>query len=74
MTTYQYRVTLNDSESIAVQEALRHYRKFCESKLAAGPVAPYWAHLQAIDAILGRLHADTQMTSTSAACWPKQPD
>jgi len=68
------RLTLNDSELIAVQAALEHYRKSCEVKLADGPQAPYWAHLRAIDAVLGRLFADTQMTSTSSFCWPKQSD
>jgi hypothetical protein len=67
------RITLNDSELIAVQEALGHYRKFCKAKLADGPQAPYWAYLRAIDAVLGRLFADTQMTSTSSFCWPKDP-
>lgn len=71
MTTYAYRITLNDSELIAVQEALGHYRNFCESKLVDGPQAPYWAHLRAIERVLGRLFADTQMTSTSSFCRPK---
>lgn len=70
MTTYSYRVTFNDSECIAVKEALEQYRNFCEFKLADGPRAPYWAHRQAMVAVLGRLFADTQMTSTSSFCWP----
>jgi hypothetical protein len=70
MTTYSYRVTLNDSECIAVKEALEQYRNFCESKLADGPRAPYWAHRQAIDAVLDRLFANAQMTSTSSFCSP----
>lgn len=70
MTTYAYRLTLNDSELIAVQAALEHYRKICESELSAEPQAPYWAHARAIDAVLGRLFADAQMTSTSSFCWP----
>jgi hypothetical protein len=37
MTTYAYRIILNDSELIAVQVALEHYRKICESELSAGP-------------------------------------
>ncbi len=74
MTTCAYRITLKDSEVIAVQEALGNYRKFCEAKLAEGPQAPYWAHLRAIDAVLARLLANTEMTSTSTFCWPRQPD
>jgi hypothetical protein len=71
MTTYAYRLTLNDGEVIAVQEALERYRSFCKSQLADGPKAPYWAHARAVDAVMGRLHADTQMTSTSSFSWPK---
>ena len=74
MTTFAYRITLDDGEVIAVEAALEHYRKFCEAKLADGPQAPYWAHIRAIDAVLRRLLADTQMTSTSSFCWPKQSD
>ena len=60
MTTYSYQATLNDSECIAVKEALEQYRNFCDTKLADGPRAPYWAHRQAIDAVLRRLFADTR--------------
>jgi hypothetical protein len=74
MTTYTYRIILNDSELIAVQAALEHYREFCESELSARPQAPYWAHAQAIGAVLGRLFGDAQMTSTSSFCWPKDAD
>jgi hypothetical protein len=58
MTQYAYRITLNDSELIAVEESLRRYRTFCQSELKQGPKAPYWAHLRAIDAVMGRLYAD----------------
>jgi hypothetical protein len=69
MTTYAYRLTLNDREAITIEAGLKHYRNFCKSQMSDGPVAPYWAHLQSIDRILGKLHADTQMTSTSSHCW-----
>jgi hypothetical protein len=69
MTTYSYQVTLDDSECIAVKEALERYRDFCESRLADG--APYWAHLRSIDDVLGRLLANAQMTSTSSFSQPK---
>ncbi len=66
MTTHAYRITLNDSEVIAVEHALKHYQAMCENELRTGPKAPYWAHLQSIIAVLRRLHADAQMTSTSS--------
>jgi hypothetical protein len=70
-TAILFRLTLDDGEMTGVQEALEHYRKLCESKLADGPKAPYRAHLRAIDKVRGRLFKDTEMTSTSSVCWPK---
>jgi|RhiMetdeSRZDD1v2_1073273.scaffolds.fasta_scaffold874976_1 hypothetical protein len=70
MTTYMYRITLDDGEMIAVSEALSRYRAMCEAELKSGPKAPYWAHLQSLDAVLRRLYSDTEMTSTSSPCWP----
>ncbi len=40
MTTYNHSIVLNDSEAIAVEEALRCYRSFCAGELADGPTAP----------------------------------
>ena len=74
MTTYAYRVTLDDSELIAVHEALTHYRAFCESELANGPKAPYWAHRRSIDAVLIRLSSDSKMMSTNSYLYPKTRD
>lgn len=65
MTTFSYRIILDDGELIAVQEALQHYRSVCEAKLAEGAGAPYWAHHRAIDAVISRLSADSRMTSTN---------
>jgi hypothetical protein len=31
MTTYVYRITLDDGELIAVQAALKHYREICKA-------------------------------------------
>ena len=72
MTTYNHSIVLNDSEAIAVEEALRRYRSFCAGELADGPTAPYWAHLQSVEAVLGRLHSNSHMTSTSSFCWHKR--
>lgn len=65
MTSFRYRIFLDYSETIAVQEALKHYRSICEGKLAEGAGAPYRLHRLAIDAVIGRLLADRQMTSTN---------
>jgi hypothetical protein len=65
MMTFSYRIIFNDSEMIAVEAALKHYRSICEAKLAEEAGAPYWAHRRAIDAVVGRLLADRQMMSTN---------
>ena len=70
MTTYAYRIALNDSEIIAVQEALSRYAELCKSESAVGPKWPYSAHLPHIEAVLRRLFADALMMSTSSFCYP----
>jgi hypothetical protein len=66
MTTYAYRIILNDSELGTVRSALERYREICTSELAAGQGSPYRAHLTSIDAVLARLMSDVQMTSTNS--------
>lgn len=65
MTTYSYKVTLDDGEMIAVQQALSHYKLICEDALKDGPKAPYWAHLRATNGVILRLYDDVSMTSSS---------
>jgi hypothetical protein len=65
MATFNYRIFLDDSELIAVEAALHHYRSICVAKLVEGAKAPYWAHRRSIDAVLSRLSSDRRMTSTS---------
>jgi hypothetical protein len=70
MTTYAYRITLNDSELIAVKEALEFCLKFSGTSLNE---IQYRPNISAISAVLSRLFDDTAMTSTSSSCWPKEP-
>jgi hypothetical protein len=71
MTTYAYRIALDDSEIIAVREALTRYQSFWDEQLAQGPRAPYWAHRRSIEAVLNRLESNPQMASTSS--FPQNP-
>lgn len=70
MTTFAYRLILDDGEAVAVQAALAHYLDLCKSELADGPKAPYWAHHQALLSVEKRLRADRMMTSTSTFTHP----
>ena len=72
MTTYSHKIILDDGEIITLKSALEHYRDVCRAELASGPKAPYWAHARSIDAIMGRLYDDVQMTSTNSFNNPKK--
>ena len=66
MTTYSHTITLNDSEYIAISAALELMIEHCNAQLADGPVAPFWAHRQSCQTILGKLRSATPtMTSTN---------
>jgi hypothetical protein len=75
MTTYRYRLVLDDSEVIAVQEALVRY---LETGQGGGLLSgrrnkaskPHMVNLLLIKNVLGRLQSDPVMTSTSSFCRP----
>jgi hypothetical protein len=72
MTTYQYTLTIGDSEHIALEAALKLMSEHCEAMLAAGEGAPYWAHRQSCNEMLKRLRSTSgRMISTSSFCWPE---
>ena len=65
MTTYNYRLVLNDSEVSMLRAALEMMIHHCEEKLADKPEAPFYAHRDSAHKILSRLYDDTEMTSTN---------
>jgi hypothetical protein len=67
MTTFAYRLRLNDTEAISLEAALEHYIKYCSDKNES----PYVAHKNAAENILSRLFDNMQMTSTSSFCQPQ---
>jgi hypothetical protein len=70
MTTYSHTLTVNDSECLALQAALKLMIEHCEAQMKDGPRAPYWAHKQSCIQMLDRLFKDARMTSTSSFCRP----
>lgn len=74
MTTFRYRLTLNDREIFVLQDALRHYRAHCETPAAPCPPLSSNRPLRVVDAILDQLFLDTEMTSTSTHCSPSAED
>jgi hypothetical protein len=70
MTTYSYTLTVDDSECIALEAALKLMIEHCEAQLKDGPCSPYGAHKQSCIKMLERLFDNARMTSTSSSCWP----
>ena len=60
MTTYNYKITLTDSESIMLGEALKMMIERCETEIAKGGVAPFYSWLHSAKEVRGRLNSDTE--------------
>lgn len=63
MTTYSYKLELDDSECIMLEEALKLMIMHCKEKIKEGKDAPYWAHLDSAKDVLSRLYDNTEQTS-----------
>lgn len=73
MTTYSYTLTIGDSQRIALEAALNVMIEHCQTKLAAGEGAPYWAHRKSCIEMLEQLRSTPgEMASTSSFCWPSK--
>jgi hypothetical protein len=67
MTTYSYNLSLDDSESIALINALKCYLSpEVQAFLAANPSISTWGNTTLIRGILeNKLHAKMELTSTN---------
>lgn len=75
MTTYSYRMELNDTESETLARALDCLEERCKDELKDGPVAPFYAHQRNITAIREKLYSDTSQTSgNNFGFWMKDSD
>jgi hypothetical protein len=63
MTTYRHKLTLSDSETIMLEEALEMMIRHCDSEIAEGETAPFYSWLHSAREVKGRLHSDTELTS-----------
>mgnify|MGYP006078790125 FL=1 len=63
MTTYSYKIVLNDSEAIMLKAALELMMTHCQEKLDSDAGAPYWAHKRSAQSVLNKLYANTIQTS-----------
>ncbi len=63
MTKYFQEITLNDSESIMMKEALELMITNCQYKINEGMGAPYHAHLSSAQSLLSKLGRNSFQTS-----------
>lgn len=63
MTTFQYTLTLDDSEMIALTYAIDFYMAECIKQKKAAAGAPYWAHLDSLEEIKARRHKNARQMS-----------
>jgi len=63
MTTYAYKLIINDGESIMLEAALKLMIAECESNIAKGEGAPNFAHKSSAENVLSRLHENMTQTS-----------
>ncbi len=63
MTSYRYTIELDDSETIALEAALRLMEDYCKMQLSDGPKAPYWAYQQSVRSLLEKLKESTEKSS-----------
>lgn len=63
MTTFAYKITINDSEAIMLRAALDLMIKHCQEKLDEGAGSPFWAHKHSAESVLEKLYQNPSQTS-----------
>ena len=65
MTTYSYTLTVNDTECIALSEAINLMLERCELELADGPKGPFSSWQKSLLQVKSRLYDQARQTSTT---------
>jgi hypothetical protein len=66
MTTYSYNLSLDDSEAIALERALKSYLSTeVQALMAANPNIGLWGNTQQIRSILKKLNSNVEVASTN---------
>lgn len=63
MTTFAYKIILDDSEIIMLESALKLMITTSEKELQNEPKAPHWANKYLAEKVLKRLHSDKKQMS-----------
>jgi hypothetical protein len=74
MTTYQYTLSIGESEQLALEAALELMIQHCKEQIAAGASAPYRTNQACCAETLRKLRrTPAELTNTSSAAWPGSP-
>ena len=74
MTTYQYTLSIGESEQLALEAALELMIQHCREQITVGIGAPYRAHQDSCTEMLRKLRrTPAELTSTSSGSWPGSP-
>jgi len=66
MTTYSYNLSLDDSEAIALERALKSYLSTeVQALMATNPNIGLWGNTQQIRSILKKLNSNVEVASTN---------
>lgn len=68
MTTYRFKLTLTETETVMLDEALKMMIDRCEAEIEKGGTAPFYSWLLSAKALKGRLYSDADLMSTSSFC------
>ncbi len=71
MTTFAYKIILDDSEAIMLEAALKMMIENCNKELALAksngesPKPPFWSHKHTAERVLQKLHSNLLKTSSN---------
>ena len=65
MTTYSYKLVLDDGEAIMMNAALEMMIKHCEDRLIDKSEAPFHVWLASAKAVKSRMYLNTEMMSAN---------
>jgi len=66
MTSYRYKLVLDDGEAIMMNAVLEMMIKHCEDRLIEKYATPFLACLASANAVKSRMHLNTEMMSSNS--------
>jgi hypothetical protein len=69
LTTFAYTATINDSEMVALDAAIKSYLAICRAKIAAGNNVPYRPHVATLERLMARFVEGAEVMSARGDIW-----